>query len=198
MSSSERVIEYKPLRARKAQSVHDFFAARGKNGPYRQSLRSAYRSTRRERADVRLRVLGVHLLRLLLGDRLMNAVLSDRAVVVTREYVAGKRLYHFAPDAVVDRIVRSGLLPKDRYVYLMDAPQQFAQDYLPWKTERLGKTTAYTLLEIDAGSLRNVQKIFCTDREHEYVTGRIDARYISVVPDDRWEKQEADRAETEG
>lgn len=185
----KRTIEYKPFRARKTQSLRDFLAARGKNGAYRQSLRRAYRSTRQERACVRVRVLGVHLLRLLLGDRLMNAVLSDRAVVVTREYDARERLYHFAPAAVVDEILRSGLQPKDRYVYLTDSPQQFERGYLSWKTDRLGKTTAFTLLGIDTKRLQNAQKIFCTDREHEFVTGRIDGTYITVVPDDSGEPE---------
>ena len=55
--------------------------------------------------------------------------------------------------------------------------------FLQWKDKQNGKQSAYVLLEIDAQSLMHEQTIFCTNIEHEFVTGKIDAKYISVVPD---------------
>ena len=184
-------IAYSPLCAKKTQSIHDYFSVRAKGGAYRENLRRAFHGFRRKPTGFRLRICGVHLLRLLLGDRLMNAVLSDRATVVTGEYgnedtdLRGGVLYHFAPMDCVDRILSGGLLPRRKYVYLTDSPEYTGQTFLPWKTEQLCATTTYTLLAVEVRRLREKQKIFRTDRDHEFVTGKIDAQYISVVPDDQ-------------
>ena len=186
----ERRIAYRPFRAKKAQSVRDYFFVRGKEGAYRQNLRRAFHGFRREPTWTHMRVCGVHLLRLLLGDRLMSAVLADRAVVVTGEYGRAEQspgvdvLYHFAPNDCVDTILSHGMLPRRQFVYLTDSPAYTEQVFLQWKTEQLRATTTFTLLEVDARRLKENQKIFCTDREHEFVTGKIDAKYISVVTDD--------------
>lgn len=186
----KRVVAYIPTRTKKAQSLYDFFAARGKDGIYQNNLRCAFHRFRREPTWINLKVFGVHLSRLMLGDRLMNAVLSDRATVITGEYCCTEEnecLYHFAPSDCIGSIRSSGLLPKDRFVYLTDAPEYCAQIFLPWKTQQIRATTAYTLLSVDTQQLLKEQKIYCTDRDHEFVTGRIRAKYISAVPDDQTE-----------
>ena len=156
---------------------------------YRESLHRAINGFRREPTRVNLKILGVHLFRLLLGDRLVNAVLSDRAIVVTGVYRGAgnadrELLYHFTPTDCVDGILKSGLQPRDRYVYLTDAPAYSEQAFLQWKTERLRASTSFTLLQIDTRQLMEKQAVFRTDREHEFVTGKIDAKYVSVVPDE--------------
>jgi hypothetical protein len=169
--------------------LHDYLTVRGKNGLYRRSLRLAVNGFRRKPTRVNLKIIGVHLFRLLLGDRLMNAVLSDRSIVVTDVYrIAGNAdrelLYHFTPTDCVESILKSGLEPRDRYVYLTDDPAYSERAFLEWKTERLRGSTSFALLQIDARQLMEKQAVFCTDREHEFVTGKIDARFVSVVPDD--------------
>ncbi len=182
-----RVIEYRPMRSGLPQTVRDFLAVRGKNGLYGESLRLAARGFRREPSRVKLKILGVHALRMMLGDRLMNAVLSDRAVVVTgacrAEDPETGDLYHFAPTDCVERILSTGLLPRDRYVFLTDAPEYAAQTFLRWKARQLHATTAFTLLRVDVQRLLQDQAVFRTDREHEFVTGGIDARFLSIEPE---------------
>ncbi len=168
------------------QSLRDYLAVRKKDGLYRRNLRRACRRLLRAPTGINRKVFGVHLLRMLLGDRLMNAVLSDAAVVITGEYRAaqeGAQLYHYAPSDCVERIRSNGLLPKDRFVYLTDAPEEYARTFLPWKTQQIRKPTAYALLQMDAQRLTAAQSVFRTDRAHEFVTGKIDAALISVLPD---------------
>lgn len=187
MTTRSKVIEYRPIRSPLQQTVHDYLAVRRKDGLYGKALRQAVCTLRREPTRVNLRILGVHVLRMMLGDRLMNAVLSDRAVVATGTYRAGESetgvLYHFAPSHCVEKILSDGLVPKHRYVFLTDAPQELEQPFLHWKTDQLHETTAFTLLRVDARRLSQRQAVFCTDREHEFITGKIDAEWISLVPE---------------
>ena len=188
MKNTKQIIDYKPIQTCASQSVHDFFAVRTKNGAYQQALRQAFCRFYREPTCTNLKIFGVHFLRMLIGDVLMNVILSDKAIVVTGMYGVPEDpntgvLYHFTPTNRVEQILSSGLCPRDRYVYLTDEPKLFSETFLNWKTERLGGTTAYTLLQVDVQKLLGKQAVFHTDREHEFVTGKIDAKYISVVPD---------------
>lgn len=183
-------IEYNPGFARKTRSARDFLAARSRNGIYFRSLLAAWQAFRRDASDAHLRTLATHLVRMLLGERLTTAVLPDHDVVLTGECTPDRQLYHFAPAVLKKQILSSGLRARKRYVYLTDAPQETEKTFLPWKTTQIRKTTVYTLLEIDVPRLLNKQKIFRTNRPHEYVTGSIDAAYISVVPDGQEKKGE--------
>ena len=173
-------------RLRIMQSAHDYLAVRGKDGLYQNNLRRAFHGLRRKPTKINLRILNVHLLRMLLGDRMMNAVLSDRAIVITGVYGGGgdgEGLYHIAPADCVERILSSGLQPKDRFVYLTDAPEYYARAFLPWKIRQIGKKAEFKVLYVDVQRLSKHQRVFCTDREHEFITGKIDARYITLAPE---------------
>lgn len=166
-------------------TLRAFIAARSKDGEYRKQLDRAFYALLKRPCAVHRKQFGVRLGVAVFGDRLVNAVLSDRVVVRTGAYRVRDNgaLYHFAPTDRVEKILSRGLLPTRRYVFLTDQPQRIAGTYLPWKTAQLGHETTYTLLRIDAEKLSGIQKIFRTDREHEYVTGKIDAKYITVAPD---------------
>ena len=165
------------------RTLRGFLAPRGKDGEYRKLTNDAWDRLLRNPCPVNLKIYGVQLLRMAMGDRLLKSVVPDRAVVVTGVYTARGRMYHFAPVGKKKQILSVGLRPRQRYVFLTDDPHAVGQLYVPWKKNaQLGKETSYTLLEIDTKRLMKAQKIFRTDREHEYVTGKIDAQYIRVAP----------------
>ena len=176
---------FDPCRALRA-----FWEPRCKGGAYRNQLDRAFCELLREPSDIHLKRFAIRLGVLLFGGGLVNAVLADRAVLRTgicgADGIAlADALYHYAPAECVEQILSSGLVPKKHYVFLTENPELLGQTYLPWKTSEIGKETTYALLAVDAGLLSKQQSIFCTDREHEFVTGKINARYISVVSDGR-------------
>ena len=96
------------------------------------------------------------------------------------EYTAGDFLYHLAPVKNIKEIKQKGIVSDRNCVFLTDDIDYFVSinGYPDWKATTLKENTDFCVLKINASSLKERHKIFCIDREHEFVTEKVEPEFI--------------------
>ena len=110
-------------------------------------------------------------------DRLSSPLVSTK-----QEYC-----YHWCPCEEIDSIKEKGLLPwkEHAFVYITDDYEYIAHNYLPYKTQKLGKDTHFQLVKIKMKELIKTQKVYLVNAAHEFAVAKmIPAKYIEVVTTD--------------
>ncbi len=114
------------------------------------------------------------------GSRLPTFLFPKMRIEKTGKYTAGGFLYHLTPAENIEEIRQNGLVSKRNYVFLTDDADCFVNgnNYLNWKATALKKNTEFRVIKIDASALGKRRRIFCTDREHEFVTDKVEPGFI--------------------
>ena len=114
------------------------------------------------------------------GGKTANCLFSKMSVEKTGEYTEGGFLYHLIPVKSIDEIKQNGIVSNKNYVFLTDDIDYFTtvNGYPDWKATTLKENTDFYALKINVSSLKKLHKVYCIDREHEFVTDKIEPEFI--------------------
>ena len=122
----------------------------------------------------------VDIVSFLAGNRISHSLFPALSVKKTGEYTADGFLYHITPVESIEAIRQKGIVPNNRFVFLTDDADYYinVSGYPDWKAKARRENTDFCVLKIHASSLRKQHKIFCIDREHEFVTETVEPEFI--------------------
>lgn len=119
-------------------------------------------------------------LNLIVGGKVSYRLFPKMNIEITGEYTADGYLYHITPAENIKAIKQKGIVSKRNHVFLTDDIDYMinAKDFPDWKATALGENTNLCVLKICVSSLKKRRKVFCIDREHEYVTKKVEPECV--------------------
>ena len=116
------------------------------------------------------------------GGSFSTFLFPKMKVEITGEYKNDGVLFHLAPVESLEKIRQTGLVSKRNYIYLTDDVDFFSKDdeYVNWKSAELKKNTEFCVLKIDSSKLRQRHKIYSINKEHEFVTEKVEPEFIII------------------